>query len=473
MALLSNLANLFTKKASTPLTLPSYRPTNLSSVLTGVQAGGSSLAPVAPKPVATVAPKATTQAPVAPIQPPRPSIAPMPVYQAPSTPQMPTQMPQQSQFGVQGVQVDRFGEALYNTPPLNINPLNANGAISSSNLGATSKADVLSTRNYLEKLQNQILEASIASNAEQTAQQSVNDLTQQELELKNKISQEADRLASSSGLTKEQSANFLTETYRRANVAGTNLALQKSAQSNVLQNEQLARQNQLEAFKTLYGISQPVSVGGNLINPTTGEVIYSAPQAGFELSAGQTRYDAQGNVIASAGANMTDELLSVSEATNLGVPYGTTRSQAYGVSPASTKALSGEASKLLSITETVQPEIQALKDAFLKNYRGSLVGITTGVNRELVKLVDQVADKVGRLRSGGAINTDEATRFKKQIASFMDIPFGSSDSAIRALDGILAEAQSVATSIRGGGMTGTQSGGNIVETKAGPININW
>lgn len=111
------------------------------------------------------------------------------------------------------------------------------------------------------------------------------------------------------------------------------------------------------------------------------------------------------------------------------------------------KPLSGDASKVLSIATTVQPEIEKLKQVFSQNYKKSVKGIVLGTDRELVKLVDNVADKVGRLRSGGAINKDEETRFKRQIASLMDIPFGTSEGAITALDGILTEAQQVAQGI--------------------------
>lgn len=112
------------------------------------------------------------------------------------------------------------------------------------------------------------------------------------------------------------------------------------------------------------------------------------------------------------------------------------------------KPLSGEASKLIAITKTAQTEIEQLKTAFESNYKKSLLGITTGTDRRLVKLVDQVADKIGRLRSGGAINKEEEERFIRQIASFKDIPFGKKDDAIDALNGYLREAQEVATSIR-------------------------
>lgn len=120
------------------------------------------------------------------------------------------------------------------------------------------------------------------------------------------------------------------------------------------------------------------------------------------------------------------------------------------------KPLSAEASKLAGIVQTLPNEIEQLKNAFRSDYKGSLVGITTGTNRELVKLLDQVADKVGRLRSGGAINKDEETRFKRQIASFMDIPFGNANNAIAALDGVLAEARTVAQGIQPGSQPGVQ-----------------
>lgn len=111
------------------------------------------------------------------------------------------------------------------------------------------------------------------------------------------------------------------------------------------------------------------------------------------------------------------------------------------------KPLSGDAAKVLSIADSVQPEIERIKQAFQGNYKKSLKGIVFGTDRELAKLVDNVADKVGRLRSGGAINKEEEKRFKKQIASFMDLGFGTQAQAISALDGILTEAQQVSQGI--------------------------
>lgn len=146
----------------------------------------------------------------------------------------------------------------------------------------------------------------------------------------------------------------------------------------------------------------------------------------------------------SSNSQTGDKLLTPTEAASLGVPYGTTQSQAYGQNPSK---LSGDAAKVQAIASTMIPEINALKQRFTQNYKGALTGLLTGTDRELVKLVDQIADKVGRLRSGGAVNADEEMRFKRQIASLMDLPFGNSQQAITALDGLINEAQQVSSSI--------------------------
>jgi hypothetical protein len=108
---------------------------------------------------------------------------------------------------------------------------------------------------------------------------------------------------------------------------------------------------------------------------------------------------------------------------------------------------SADTAKIKAIASTIGPEIEKLKQAFKANYKGALTGITLGTNRELVKLVDQIADKIGRMRSGGAVNKEEEDRFKRQIASASDIAFGNVDGAIAALDGYLTEANQVSGSL--------------------------
>lgn len=69
-----------------------------------------------------------------------------------------------------------------------------------------------------------------------------------------------------------------------------------------------------------------------LIGAKTG-LISPEKDTGFTLTPGQARYDAQGKLIASASKE--DKLLSPTEAATLGVPYGTTESQAakMGITP--------------------------------------------------------------------------------------------------------------------------------------------
>lgn len=174
-----------------------------------------------------------------------------------------------------------------------------------------------------------------------------------------------------------------------------------------------------------------LSAGETLFDPSTGKVIYQAP---YKPTSG------------GGGAGDLDKLLTPTEAIALGVPYGTTKGQAFG---ATKSKLSGEAAKVLAISTTVIPEIERLKTLFENDYRGTLAGLVTGTNRDVVKLVDNIADKVGRLRSGGAINKDEEARFKRQIGGLSDLAFGSSAGAITALNGIVSEAKQVSESIGG------------------------
>jgi hypothetical protein len=142
-------------------------------------------------------------------------------------------------------------------------------------------------------------------------------------------------------------------------------------------------------------------------------------------------------------------------------------------SVAAVKPLSGDAAKVLTIATTMIPEIEQLKAAFQNDYRGSVSGILTGTNRELSKLVDQVADKVGRLRSGGAINKDEEARFMRQISSVMDLAFGNSADAISALDGLITEANMVADSMNPSGNSGNNYGTQPTTTTLPALNKSY
>jgi len=100
-----------------------------------------------------------------------------------------------------------------------------------------------------------------------------------------------------------------------------------------------ARLAQEQKANQPFSISEGETYGR--FNPQTGQFqsIFSAPKdaadSGFTLSEGQARYDAEGNLIAGREKTTTGkeaEVLSPTEAQQLGVPYGTTREQAYGLS---------------------------------------------------------------------------------------------------------------------------------------------
>lgn len=177
---------------------------------------------------------------------------------------------------------------------------------------------------------------------------------------------------------------------------------------------------------------KPIEVGGNLVKKNADgsySTVFSAPAKASDLKTQVVDVDGRKVLIDSTTGQLISDLGSSADAN---------------------KPMSGDQAKVYAIATTITPEIQKLKDAFKDDYsyRWALAGIRAGTNRELVKLIDQVADKVGRLRSGGAINTDEEARFKRQIVSGKDLFFANAQEARNALDGILAEANSVAQNIR-------------------------
>ena len=119
---------------------------------------------------------------------------------------------------------------------------------------------------------------------------------------------------------------------------------------------------------------------------------------------------------------------------------------------AGAKPMSAEASKVSSIAETLVPEARQLQEAIRTGGREAILGILTGTDTNLARLADNVADKVGRLRSGGAVNPSEEERFKGQLARWGDIRTGDTKAAIDAIDRLIGEAETV----RGGMQRGQQ-----------------
>lgn len=105
--------------------------------------------------------------------------------------------------------------------------------------------------------------------------------------------------------------------------------------------------------------------------------------------------------------------------------------------------LSAADAKIAAIANTLLPELDELKTKFSGDYKKALAGYVTGVDRGMVKLVDNIADKIGRLRSGGAVNRQEEERFKRQLGGWGDLFAGKPEEASKAIDGLISEATAV------------------------------
>tara|TARA_R110000868_G_scaffold187432_2_gene429954 strand:+ start:683 stop:2062 length:1380 start_codon:yes stop_codon:yes gene_type:complete len=136
-----------------------------------------------------------------------------------------------------------------------------------------------------------------------------------------------------------------------------------------------------------------------------------------------------------------------------------TDSRARETKTESDKALSGTSAKLVSIAETMLPEIATLRKSIQDNrgsYRTYTAGVLSGKNTDIGRVVDQIADKLGRLRSGGAINKQEEERFKGQLFRAGDLYTNDPGPALAALDAIEAESNSILKSMKQDGGTGTK-----------------
>lgn len=115
--------------------------------------------------------------------------------------------------------------------------------------------------------------------------------------------------------------------------------------------------------------------------------------------------------------------------------------------PEPPKPLSGDAAKLVSIAYTLPQDVESMKSAFIKDYSGSIASLKAGTNPNLEKIKSQIADKLGRLRSGGAVNIQEEARFDALIAKVRDLAFTTQEEAIATLDDIAYEAQIIVEGI--------------------------
>lgn len=222
---------------------------------------------------------------------------------------------------------------------------------------------------------------------------------------------------------------------------------------------------------------QTVGEGQSLVDPATGRVVYQGPAktstAQPTASIQEYQFAVQNGYKGSFSDYQTEDANRKAVAAGAGQPSSYKEWELAGrpgtyqdwvmKTGGAAKPLSGEAAKVYSIATTIKPEIEQIKTLLKGAGRLKISQILSGLDPAASRLIDQVADKVGRLRSGGAINKDEAERFKAQILRAGDILTGDTTSAIDALDALAAEADSVASSVRPGATTSTGTAGTPEE----------
>ncbi len=248
---------------------------------------------------------------------------------------------------------------------------------------------------------------------------------------------------------------FLTgrETQAQGQLTNQLAAVQSASQAQTLPlqerlaNFQAQQQSQQAQAKEALGQATPstVEVGGSLVDPSTGNVIYKGPTSTTQPTASIQEYqyavqngytgsftdyqneDANRKAQAAGGASDANRVLSATEAQSLGVPFGTTAGAAYGLSP--TKPLTeaqakdvtfgtraGEANTYINNLESSVASMNPLSFAAQVAAEPNAVGNTFVSDniRQLRQAERNFETAVLRRESGAAISSSEfATDEKK------------------------------------------------------------
>lgn len=112
-------------------------------------------------------------------------------------------------------------------------------------------------------------------------------------------------------------------------------------------------------------------------------------------------------------------------------------------SGAKDKPLSGDAAKLTGFVTTLVTQGNTLKKMIQDNGIRKVVYEYKKGNPAFVNVIEDVADAKGRLRSGGAVNREEADRFKQPFSGLGSLVYGDNKAALDAIDAALDEAGNV------------------------------
>lgn len=105
------------------------------------------------------------------------------------------------------------------------------------------------------------------------------------------------------------------------------------------------------------------------------------------------------------------------------------------------RGFSGDKAKVMAAAKDIDDGIPELKKILSgDDWRSKALGISLGTNREGKKLLLRLTDSYGRLKSGGAINKDEESRFDELFLSAKDALLQGKDSLMRDLDALQSYA---------------------------------
>lgn len=110
---------------------------------------------------------------------------------------------------------------------------------------------------------------------------------------------------------------------------------------------------------------------------------------------------------------------------------------------AGSKPLSGDAAKLSGYVSTLETQGQILKGLIQSHGIRWVTKEYKLGNPAVVNVIEDAADAKGRLRSGGAVNDQEAKRFKQPFTGIGNVLYGDNEAALAAIDQVLTEASQV------------------------------
>jgi hypothetical protein len=418
--------------------------------------------------VATSAPTVASYGAVA--APQMPKVVQQPVYAPVSPAKTPAPKPTGSAAAIASAVMAPKISTLQNTAggaaTTPVTPTNftvpTSGTSPSTALGPTSRADAQKALETARKA----MERRFAPTKEQDAARK--QLEQAELALANVTAGQTARLAdlryyNPQGVFGGGQATIEGQIGRESTLQAIQAQGSLSAAQSAYDRLDQARQQEIQNFQTIQSMTAPDIIGTPTVNKSTGEVTayvrspdgnivaQSLGNVGIDESfdlQSVIRNEATGQAFAVGTRNGQVEAVPIEGTQGLAPRVGS--SGGVGVGGLSTKPLSGDAAKVYGFASTLIPELDQLKQLFQNNYSGTLRGAILGTDPNVVRLIDAAADKVGRLRSGGAVNKEEEARFRSAIVRKSDVLFGKSETTIAALDRYATEARTVLAGLESG-----------------------